>query len=168
LRELVMRYLAAFGPATVADIQKWSGLGKLKAAVDKFKSDLAIYRDEQGRELLDAPDMPLPSADTPAPVRFLPEFDNLLLAHDRRTRIIADEYRSRVFLPGLRVRATFLVDGFARGGWSVEVKKGMASLLIEPFAPLDSADRAVLIDEADRLARFVEPDAGAYAVRIAD
>jgi hypothetical protein len=168
LRTLVFRYLAAFGPATVMDIQKWSGLLKLKPAIEKLKPDLVTYRDEQGRELLDQPGGLLLDGDVPAPVRFLPEFDNLLLAHDKRTRVIADGYRSKVYLPGLRVRATFLVDGFVGGGWGIERKKGDATLVIEPFAPLTKPDREVLIDEAERLLRFVEADAKTYTVRIVD
>jgi len=168
LRALVFRYLAAFGPATVTDIQKWSGLVKLKDAVEKFKPELVTYRDEKGRELLDLPDLPLPDADTPAPERFLPEFDNLLLSHDKRTRIIADEYRSKVYLPALRVAATILVDGFVRGAWKIEKKKSTATLVIEPFAPLTKHNRAVLTDEAERLIRFVEPDAETFEVRFSD
>ncbi|HLA45205.1 MAG TPA: winged helix DNA-binding domain-containing protein, partial [Aggregatilineales bacterium] len=106
LQTLVFRYLAAFGPASVADIQRWSGLAGLKSAVESFKSELVTYRDEQKRELLDLPTLPIPDADTPAPVRFLPDFDNLLIAYDKRTRIIADEYRSRVYLSAARVEAT--------------------------------------------------------------
>jgi hypothetical protein len=166
LRELVFRYLAAFGPATVRDIEKWSGIGKLKDAVEKLKPELMIYRDEKRRELFDLPDMPLP--DTPAPERFLPEFDNLLLSHDKRTRVVADEYRKKVYLPGLRVAATMLVDGFVRGAWKVETKKGTATLMIEPFAPLTKQNRKALTEEGERLVRFVEADAKTYEVRFAD
>lgn len=114
-RRLVLRYLAAFGPASVTDIQTWSGLPKLKDALDKLKPELQVYRDEGKRELFDLPDMPLPDADEPAPERFLPEYDNLLLSHQKRTRVVADEYRKQVYLPGLRVASTILVDGFVRG-----------------------------------------------------
>jgi hypothetical protein len=168
LRTLIFRYLAAFGPATVTDIQKWSGLHKLKPVIEKLKPDLVTYRDEQGRELLDRPGEPLLDGAVPAPVRFLPEFDNLLLAHDKRTRVIADEYRSKVYLPGLRVRATFLVDGFVGGGWMVERKKGAATFVIEPFVSLTKQDRAALIDEAEGLLQFIEADAKTYAVRVVD
>lgn len=168
LRTLLFRYLAAFGPATVTDMQTWSGLVKLKDAVERLKPDLCIYRDEQGRELLDLPDMPLPEADTPAPVCFIPEYDNLLLSYNKRTRIIADEYRSRVFLPGLRVRATILVDGFVRGAWKLEKKKSVATLVIEPFDALTKHDREALTEEAERLVRFVESDAKVFEVRFAD
>ena len=164
-RELVRRYLAAFGPATVNDLQTWSGLGKLKGDVDKLKPELRIYRDEQGHELLDLPDGELPPENAPAPVRFLPEFDNLLLSHKDRRRVVADEYRKQVYLPGLRVAATILVDGFVRGAWTTEQKKGIATLTITPFAPLTAADRKALSEEGERLIRFVEPDAKGYEVK---
>lgn len=164
-RALVMRYLAAFGPATVTDLQKWSGIGKLKAAVQALRPELVTYRDENKRELLDLPGMPLPAEDTPAPPRFLPEFDNLLLSYDKRARVVADAYRSRVYLPGLRVAATFLVDGFVRGVWKVEAKKGAASLLLEPFAALSKQETADLTAEGERLLRFVAPEASTYALK---
>jgi hypothetical protein len=167
LRELIFRYLAAFGPASVTDIQTWSGLAKLKVVVDELKPDLVRYRDERGRELFDLPDMPLPAADTPAPARLLPEYDNLLLAHQNRTRVVADAHRPRVFLPGLRVAATFLVDGFVGGTWTVERVKQAATLVVTPFEPLSKADRDALADEAERLVRFVEADAQTFAVRFA-
>ncbi len=167
-KTLVFRYLAAFGPATVTDLQTWSGLVKLKDAVEKLKAELRVYRDERGRELLDLPDMPLPDADTPAPERFLPEFDNLLLSHEKRTRVVADKHRSRVYLPALRVAATFLIDGFVHGAWKVEKKKGTATLLIEPFEPLTKQNRSALTEEAERLVRFIEPDAKAFEVRFTE
>jgi hypothetical protein len=162
LDTLILRYLAAFGPATVADMQTWSGLGKLKEAVEKLKPKLQIYRDEKKRELLDLPDMPPPEED--APERFLPEFDNLLLSHSDRRRVVADEYRSRVYLPALRVAATFLVDGFVAGAWKVEKTKGAATLNIEPFTPLPPVSRAALADEGERLVRFIEPEAKSYEI----
>jgi hypothetical protein len=168
LDSLIFRYLAAFGPATVADIQTWSGLGKLKEAVEKLKPGLRVYRDEKKRELFDLPDMPPPDGDVPAPERFLPEFDNLLLSHSDRRRVVADEYRSRVYLPALRVAATFLVDGFVAGAWKVEKMKGAATLNIEPFAPLPPSSRAALADEGERLVRFMEPDAKSYEVRFGE
>ena len=167
-RQLVFRYLAAFGPARVTDIQTWSGMSRLKEAIEVLKPELVINRDEQGVELLDLPDMPLPPGDTPAPERFLPEFDNILLSHANRTRIVADEFRSRVYLPALRVAATFLVDGFVQGVWKVEKVKSTATLVAEPFAPLTPQSRAALTGEAERLVRFIEPAAKSYEVRFAD
>lgn len=167
-RTLVMRYLAAFGPATVTDLQTWSGLPKLKESIEKLRPELVTYRDETRRELFDVPDMPLLDADTPAPERFLPEYDNLLLSHDKRTRVVGDEYRKRVYLPGLRVAATILVDGFVRGAWKVEKAKGAATLVIEPFEALTKQNVTTLTEEGEKLVRFVEPDAKSHAVRFAE
>jgi hypothetical protein len=168
LKAFVCRYLMAFGPASVQDVQTWSGFPKLKDAIGEFTADLRSYRDERGRELFDLPDMPIPAADTPAPVRFLPEYDNLLLSHQNRTRVIPDKYHAHVFLAGLRVRATILVDGFVAGGWKIEKTKDTATLVIEPFEPLTKSIRDALSEEAERLVRFVEALAKAYAVRFAD
>jgi hypothetical protein len=168
LRLLVIRYLQAFGPASVTDLQTWSGFKKLKDVVDKLRPELKVYRDEQKRELFDLPDTPLPAADVPASVRFLPEYDNLLLSHTKRTRIIAEEHRSRVYLPGLRVRSTFLVDGFVRGAWKIQSTRGSATLFIEPFEKLTKQDRSALVEEAEQLVRFVESGAKTFEVRFAD
>ncbi len=165
VRELIFRYLAAFGPATAADVQTWSGLGQLKDVLKQLRSELVTYRDERKRELFDVPDAPVPDANTPAPPRFLPEFDNLLLAHKDRTRVVADEHRSKVYLPGLRVAATILIDGFVGGVWKTEQKKGAAVLTIEPFEPLNPVDQAALREEGERLLRFVEPAAKTFEVR---
>jgi Winged helix DNA-binding domain len=152
----------------VTDMQAWSGVSKLKDTFEKLKSDLQRYRDEQRRELFDLPNLSLPVSDAPAPVRFLPEFDNLLLSHSNRTRVIADEHRSKVFLPGLRVRATLLVGGFVRGAWKIEKTKDAATLVIEPFDTPSRRDRAALIEEAERLIRFVEAKAKSFEVRFAE
>lgn len=165
---LTLRYLAAFGPARVTDMQTWSGLSKLKANFEELRPQLVAYRDEQGVELFDLPDIELPSADTPAPERFLPEFDNILLSHSNRTRIVADEYRKKVYLPGLCVAPTFLVDGFVAGVWKVEKKKGVATLNIEPFATLSKASRQALNEEGEALVRFLEPDAKTYELKFVD
>jgi hypothetical protein len=168
LRALTMRYLATFGPARVTDMQTWSGLGKLKANFDALRPELTTYRDEQGVELFDVPGLDLPHAETPAPVRFLPEFDNVLLSHSNRTRIVADSYRSRVYLPGLRVAATLLVDGFVAGVWKVEKSKGTVTLAIDAFEPLSKDNRDALSEEGEALVRFVEPEARGYALRFVE
>jgi hypothetical protein len=164
LRDLVFRYLGAFGPASVTDAQTWMGM-KLKETFEKLRPELQTYRGEGRTELFDLPGLPLPAEDVPAPVRFLPEYDNLLLSHSNRTRVIADEYRSKVYLPGLRVAATILVDGFVRGAWKIEKTRTAATLLIEPFDKLTKKDRAALIDEGERLVRFVEPKAKSFEIR---
>jgi DNA glycosylase AlkZ-like len=167
-RALVLRYLAAFGPATVKDVQTWSGLVRLKELIEEMKTDLRSFRDEWGNELLDLPDASLPPADTPAPVRFVPDYDNLILSHADRRRVIADEYRSKVFLSAGRVRATFLVDGFVRGAWKIERARGTATLVIEPFEKHSREARLALLEEGERLVRFAGGDAEAFEVRFAE
>jgi hypothetical protein len=167
LPELVKRYLAAFGPASVTDAQTWLGM-KLKDTFEKLRPELQSYRGEGRTELFDLPGAPIPGEDVPAPVRFLPEFDNLLLSHSNRARVVAEEYRPKVYLPALRVAATVLVDGFVRGAWKVEKTKTATALVIEPFEKLAKKDRAALAEEGERLVRFVENNAKAYEVRFAD
>ena len=153
-RALVLRYLAAFGPAGARDFQAWSGLTGAKALLQEMCQELVVFRDEGGNELFDMPGAPLPPADTPAPPRFVPEYDNLVLSHADRRRVIADEDRKEVFLSAARVRATILVDGFVAGVWRVEKTKKSAALIVEPFAPLAPRDRAALAEEGERLLRF--------------
>ncbi|MGH3009328.1 MAG: winged helix DNA-binding domain-containing protein [Gaiellaceae bacterium] len=146
--QLVRRYLGAFGPATRADIAEWSGL-RVRDFEPAFGAlePLRRFRDERGRELLDLPRAPLPPPDSPAPVRFLPRFDNLVLSHADRTRVVADEHRRSVIHGGGMVEATFLVDGFVTGLWRVERSR----VVVEPFAPLPRAWRREVDDEAARL-----------------
>ena len=145
--ELVRRYLAAFGPATRADVAVWSGLRapEVASALDALEP-LRRFRDEHERELLDLPRAPLPSAETRAPVRLLPRFDNLLLSHKDRRRVIADEHRELV-IDGGWVKSTLLVDGFVAGTWEVEDGR----VRVEPFEPLPRAVQRGVDDEAARL-----------------
>jgi hypothetical protein len=168
LQSLFFRYLAAFGPASIMDFQTWSGLVNLKPLLEPFKAELIIYRDEQGKELLDLPGMLLPEGDTPAPVRFIPEYDNLLIAQADRRRVIADTDRPKVFLSAARVRATILVDGFVRGAWKTERVKKAATLIIEPFGVIPDEARETLIEEGESLIRFIEDDADTFVVRFAE
>ncbi len=131
LDKLVTRYLAAFGPATVTDIQAWSGLTRLKEVA------------------------PRPNPDMPAPVRFLPEFDNVLLSHADRSRIISEEHRKQVFTVNGQVRGTILIDGFINGMWKITQAKGEATLSIESFGHLSKKDRTSLTEEGLRLLNFV-------------
>jgi hypothetical protein len=144
--ELVRRYLAAFGPATRAEIAGWSGM-KVRDFADRLEG-LRVLRDEAGRELLDVPRGPLPGADTPAPVRFLPKFDNVLL--DRR-RVLPEEYRKLVVRKNADVQPTFIVDGLVAGIWSFN----RGRMTTEPFAPLPRAAKRELEDEAGRLAAWL-------------
>jgi hypothetical protein len=164
---LVARYLGAFGPASAADVQAWSGAGGMKGVLDSMRSRLAVFADERGRELFDLPDAPRPGADADAPVRYLPEFDNLVLAYDDRTRVIADEHRPLVTTKNLRVKATFLVDGVVAGIWTMAVKRKVATLELAPFRSLSKRVVAALTAEGEALARFAEPDAREHAVVVA-
>ncbi|MCK6445742.1 MAG: winged helix DNA-binding domain-containing protein [Planctomycetes bacterium] len=164
-RELVRRYLAAFGPASVTDAQVWSGLAGLRETFEALRGELIVFRDERGRELFDLPDAPRPDPETPAPARFLPEFDNLVLAHDDRSRVMDDAVRGKVVTKNLRVLATFLLDGRVAGTWDVERKKRDATLTLAPFAKLAKAEREALAAEGERLLEFLEPDAEKRIVR---
>jgi hypothetical protein len=165
--ELALRYLAAFGPASVADFQAWSGLARMRGVFDELRPKLQTFTDERKRELFDLPDAPRPPADRPVPVRLLPEFDNLMLAHDDRTRVIADEHRGQVVTKNLRVNAVFLVDGEAAGLWSVETKKTAVTVTLRPFGRLTKAVQAELATEAEAVARFIDPSARSHQATIA-
>jgi len=166
--ELVRRYLAAFGPASIKDAQVWSGIRDLKPIFEALRPELVTFRDDDTkRELFDLPAAPRPPASTPAPARFLPDFDNLVLGHDDRRRIVSDADRKRIVTKNLLVKATFLVDGFVAGTWTIARKKAAATLQLTPFAPLKKPARVELEREGDALLRFVEPDASAFAVSLA-
>lgn len=143
---LVRRYLRAFGPARAADVAAWSGLqaSELRPALERLR--LRRFRDEAGRTLFDLPGAPLPPAETTAPPRLLPRFDNLVLSHADRTRVIADEHRKRI-VRAAEVDATFLVDGFVAGRWKLERGK----LELDPFGKLSRKDVDALQEEATRL-----------------
>ena len=164
-KRMAQRYLAAFGPASVADLQTWSGLTRLREVTDTL--DLRTVTTEDGRELLDLPDAPRPDEDTPAPVRFLPEFDNILLSYADRTRVLTEEHRKRLFgvkngvFPG-----TFLVDGFVRGGWRITKQRKSAVLTITPWARTTKKDLAALTEEGTRLLDFHAPTAETKDVRV--
>ena len=148
---LVLRYLGAFGPATVADIQVWSGLTRLREVVERLP--LRMFRGEAGQALHDLPDAPRPAEDMPAPPRFLPEYDNLLLSHADRTRVIPGN-RPVPLPPGNGATAgTFLIDGIWQGTWQVRDQ----TLRIQPFTALRSADRDALLTEAAQLCAFIAP-----------
>jgi hypothetical protein len=163
---LVRRYLAGFGPATVKDAQRWSGVPDLQPAFDALRPELLTFRDDKRRELFDLADAPRPAADTAAPVRFVPDFDNLVLGHDDRRRIVADEHRPALVTRNLMVKASFLVDGFVAGTWTIARTRHTATLTLAPFTALSRPTRAALEAEADTLLGFVEPDATTRAVAV--
>lgn len=150
-KELIRRYLAAFGPAGVKDVQAWSGLTRLAEVVAEMRPELRCHTGPAGEELFDLADAELPDPETPAPVRLLPAFDNALLGHADRTRIISDDDRRRVMPGQARVLPTFLVDGRVHGTWSLDG----ATLRLNPFRPVRPTDWAALEQEADRLLNFV-------------
>ncbi len=150
--EIFRRYLAAFGPSTRRDIAAWSRMrvAEIDASLELLEP-LRRFRDEQGRELLDVPRAPLPDAETPAPVRFLPKWDNVLLAWADRTRVLPEQYRKTVIKVNGDVAQTFLVDGFVAGTWRVDDGR----VVPEPFEPLSAAALREIEDEAGRLEAFL-------------
>ncbi len=166
LEQTVLRYLGAFGPATVKDVQTWSGLTRLREVIENIRPRLLTFRDENGKELFDLPEASHPDPDIPAPPRFLPEFDNLILSHADRSRVIAEEYRKAIASKNGMVPATFLVDGFVQGTWKTSRTRGRATLEIKPFQPLSRKDSTALAEEGERLIRFVAEPEGAQAFEI--
>jgi DNA glycosylase AlkZ-like len=168
LHELILRYLAAFGPASVQDMQQWSGLTRLKPVFDILRPQLLTFQDERGRELFDLPDAPRPSADTPVPVRFLPDFDNILFAYDDRRRVMTDEVRSAVFVDN-RTCTTFLVDGFVRGTWKVERGPTFQTLVVIPLlGPLSPQAQSALREEGERLMSWMFDDTQPYKIQFSE
>jgi winged helix DNA-binding protein len=158
LENLVVRYLAAFGPASVKDIQAWSGLTRLREVVDRLRPGLRGFRDENGTELLDLPDAPRPDPQVPAPVRLVAEFDNLILSHADRSRVMDDEARARIFTPNGLFPGTVLIDGFVRGTWRITRSASAVTLSIEPYGKISSSDRDQASAEAAHLLEFAAPD----------
>lgn len=154
---LVRRYLAAFGPATVADVAAWSWLTNLRPVLERLRPTLRTFRDERGRELFDVADGPLPDPDTPAPPRFLPEYDNVLLSHKDRTRIIEGDGDVPWAAGDGGRMGIVLVDGFTAGTWRVRLDAKPVTLTIEPWEPLAPADQAALETEGEALLGFVAP-----------
>lgn len=152
--DLLLRYLAAFGPATLADAGAWSGLTGWKAAAERLRPQLRTFTGEQGQELFDLPRAPRPGPDTPAPPRLVAEWDNLLLSHADRSRVMSEAHRSRVFTVNGIVRGTVLLDGFVAGTWKIERAKNAATVVLEPFMRWSKADRLGVQEEAMRLLAF--------------
>ncbi|MFF7258819.1 winged helix DNA-binding domain-containing protein [Streptomyces sp. NPDC008159] len=161
---VVRRYLAAFGPASVKDMQTWAGLTRLREAFERLRPELVTFRDENGVELFDLPDAPRPDPETPAPPRLLPEFDNLLLSHADRSRVVPPDLKGRSW-QGNQAYRTFLVDGFLAGIWKFD---GPA-VVLEPFVRLTAEQRTDLVAEAERILRTLpgegEGEGGSYDIR---
>ncbi|MTD14481.1 winged helix DNA-binding domain-containing protein [Nakamurella sp. YIM 132087] len=157
--DLVRRYLAAFGPATVRDVQHWSGLTRLGPVVAGIRDELVAFTGEDGRELFDLPDAPRPDPAVPPPVRLLAEWDNILLGHADRSRILPPEYKDRVFSQNGIVRGAVLVDGMVAGAWKLRTGGPRATVELQPFTRFRKADlRAAEQLAADAL-RFGAPEA---------
>jgi hypothetical protein len=173
---MVLRYLAAFGPASIMDAQMWSGLTRLREVFDRLRPDLRVDQGENGTELFDLPDCPRPDADVPAPARFLPEYDNLLFSHADRARVNPHGYPIPLFPGNGAVLGCFLLDGVHRGAWRTERKtpktgrtrnsrsgaeaEGASILLtVQHFGPLTSAEREELTREGLALLAFLAPHA---------
>jgi len=165
LEQLVLRYLAAYGPASVADIQAWSGLTRLREVTERLGNRLRAFAGPEGGRLLDLPDAPRPEPDVPAPPRFLPEYDNLLLSFAERSRVIP--HRRPVPLPPGHgaTGGTLLVDGSWQADWKIIADDARAILQIRPFAEFSVADRDAIAAEGERLLKFATPAATTSDIR---
>jgi Winged helix DNA-binding domain len=167
LGDLICRYLGAFGPASVQDMQKWSGLSRLRPAFEDARSELVSFSDAvTGRELFDLPDAPRPSGDTSVSPRLVGPFDNLILSHADVTRVLPTEYRRHVMTQNGLIAGVVLIDGFVAGNWRIKVTKQHALLTIASFSgkAYKKSDAAALSSEGERLLQFAAPDAAAADV----
>jgi Winged helix DNA-binding domain len=167
LDAMVLRYLAVYGPASVMDVQAWSGLTRLREVADRLGDLVVRFRNEAGRELLDLPDAPRPDPDVPAPVRFLPDFDNVSLAHADRTRLVDDRVRKRLMRANGLLPGTVLVDGRVEAHWSIGRSAGTATLTVVPFRALTPAEATAVEDEGRALLAFAAAEADAHDVVVA-
>jgi hypothetical protein len=163
LDALVLRYLAAFGPASAADATAWSGITHLGEVFERLRPQLRPFRTEPGRELLDLPDAPRPHAETPAPVRFLPQYDNVVLGHADRSRIVPDGVAALQW-PEVWV-GPYLVDGMLAGSWRVVEEARIHVLELRPLVMPADPTRMELEAEGTALAAFLRPDATNIRVR---
>lgn len=154
--DMILRYLAAFGPATIKDIQVWSGRTRLIENVEHLLPQLIIFHDEEGNELFDIPNAPRPEENIPSPPRFLGGFDNMLLSYANRKRIMDESYRNKVFTKNGIIRPTILIDGCVSGIWKYVKEKGIVRLIIELFKKVSDEELNALKEEGTRLLEFIE------------
>jgi hypothetical protein len=164
--DVVLRYFGAFGPATVADASAWSRLTGLPEVVERLRPRLRTFRDERGRELFDLPDAPRPAEGTPAPARYLPEYDNALLSHADRSRFVSDEVRARLSRVSGPIHGAVLSDGFLCGLWRLDREPETAVLTVSQAERLTRRATAALEAEGRRLVRFLAADADEHDVRV--
>ncbi|MEQ0562445.1 winged helix DNA-binding domain-containing protein [Amycolatopsis sp. NEAU-NG30] len=161
---LIARYLRAFGPASVADVQAWAGITRLGEVAAEM--ELRRYRGPDGRELLDLPELTIPDEDVPAPPRLMGPFDQTILSYADRTRVISDDYRKRVISPNGLAKGTLLTGGFVRGTWEIKTAKKAAAVELAPFEKLPKKDLAALEKAAGELLTWAAPDAETREVRV--
>ncbi len=166
LETLLHRYLAAFGPASIMDFQAWIGITSLTSTIKPMMKNLAVYKSPEGKELLDLPNMQILDESTPAPIRFIPDYDNLLVSHKDRNRIIADDDRKYVFLSAARVLGTVLIDGFVGATWKVTREKDIATLRVILFEQTNNDTIDQIKTEGLALLQFIENEATSYAVEV--
>jgi len=165
--EMALRYLGAFGPASVKDAQAWSGVTRLGEVFERLRPRLRSFRDEAGRKLFDLPDAPRPDAEAPAPVRFLADFDNLLLSHADRSRFISDDDRKTMTYAQGPFPGMLMVDGSAVGQWHLVREAGAVTMILRVARRLSTEDEAAVRAEADAMLRFYVPTAEARSVQLA-
>ncbi len=164
IEPILLRYIGAYGPASVADAQAWSGLRNLKTTFERLRPHFVVFRDPDGRELFDLPDAPRPEPETPAPVRFLPDYDNIFLGLADRMRFIRPEQWDAIKTGNFVGVRPFMADGVIAGTWWTTRTKDAARLTVRPFATPDGDLRAALEAEAEGVLRFLEEDAATLAV----
>ena len=168
IEHLIRRCLAAFGPATLADIAKFGGQvpARIRPTLERLRPALRLFADEQKRVLYDLPRSPRPPAETAAPVRLLPRYDEMLIAYQHRARVMPEKHRAAVYAKNGIIEATLLVDGFVAGTWSLARTKHDAVVRIAAFGRLSSRERVAATQEGERLARFLAPDAMHHGARV--
>jgi hypothetical protein len=166
--QLIQRYLAAFGPASIRDAQAWCGLTRLSEIFERLRPELVTFRDERGIELFDLPDAPRPDPSTPAPARILAQFDNVLLSHADRRRFISDEHRARMMTRNGIIPSMVLVGGRVAGAAKLTTGSRSVVLEVTPWRPHTASNRSAIEAEGIRLLKFAAPDADDHDVRFVD